>query len=1455
MLRHRVACAGLVWLCLVSLLATVTAVSVAGPAESTSWQVVGQIGGPTQGVAMQDNYAYVGIGLRLVVVDVTNPAAPTAAGTTAPFPYFVEGVAVSGSRAYVAAGAAGLRVVDISDPALPTEIGAWDSPGYAEGVAVSGSYAYLADGPYGLRAVDVSNPANPVPLGAAYDMNYANDVAAAGSHAYIAAAGAGLLIADLSDPGRPVEAGGLDTLGYAYGVAVSGTVAYVADGWEGLLIASVADPAQPVPLAALQTPGQPFGLALDSSRAYVADAYAGLTVVDVSDPAQPLVLGGSPTSGGHAGSVAAAGGIACVADRTLGLRVIDVANPADPVQVGSHREPFAARDVEVRGDVAYLTAGLSGFHTLDVSDPARPRLLATYDTQAWATFFTLDGDYAYAGTIIPGPGYGLHVLDISDPAQPALAGRFTDHMAETWGIDVEDGIAYIEDGWMLLILDVSDPHAPSFLSHSSTPGGGAGLAAREALLYIADGYEGLAVVDATDPAQPILLGSFQGDLDLAHDVAISGDMAYLADHFGMRIMEVTDPAHPQGRGFYDSPGLAQGIAVSGTLAYLADGGAGVQVVDAADPDNPLWAGGYDTAGYSHQVALAGDLLYVADDVGGLVVLQRTAGHVQEPSPAAQDTLGSPGYWPAVQRTLRRDAAAHAQPVDLPRWPQPAEPLRPVAPGSIESQRDAGRPAATCTVTTPADDGDGTLRRCLENAVAGDTVTFDPAVFPPASPATITVASDLPWLTQGGVTIDASNAGVVLDGSSAPAGTRGVVITSGGNRVQGLQIVGFPGDGVHINPGQYNLIGGDRGVGSGPLGQGNRISGNGGTGVMILGGTTLSNTVTGNLIGVDLSGTQMQGNGAGVVIGWGASYNRVGGSTPGERNIIGGSTGTYNAEVTVTEEGTRWNTIAGNYIGTDATGEAALRTSPPVEFWIAGVALGGQDNTLGPINVINGCTYGVVLNGADVRRNRVTGNRIGTNDGGTAAIGNFLHGVDIGGGATENRIGGDTPEERNLISGNGGSGVGLAGADTNDNVVIGNYIGVDHSGSLALGNAGDGVWIGATHNRVGGLEPGQRNVVSGNGAGGFNFIGGDASQNLVAGNYVGTDVSGTVDLGNVRCGSAIQMGANRNRIEGNLISGNGFGGVIFGDWGSDYNVLAGNRIGTDAAGAQAIPNDWLGVYLAWGSFNRIGGTQAGEGNLISGNPAGLALETMMAADRLVLGNLIGTDASGMLPLGNAGYGVGIVAGARAIVGGATPAERNVVSANGDSGIWITADGSVVAGNYVGVGADGDTPLGNSSQGVYIGGARNVVQGNQIAFSSLQGPGVRVDLYPANTLRRNAVWANGGQGILLSNGGNDILPAPVILTVTGYSIAGTACPGCTVEIFSDDEDEGRVYEGTTIADAAGIFGFGKGSPLAGPYLTTTATDSQGNTSEFSAPVARLGKVYLPLVVKNQASSIGR
>ncbi len=184
---------------------------------------------------------------------------------------------------------------------------------------------------------------------------------------------------------------------------------------------------------------------------------------------------------------------------------------------------------------------------------------------------------------------------------------------------------------------------------------------------------------------------------------------------------------------------------------------------------------------------------------------------------------------------------------------------------------------TIVVTSTADSGSGTLRQVLLDAQSGDTITFDTAIFPPSAPATISLTSGLPDITQGNLKIDASNTGVILDGSNiSEEWVYGLGFYSDGNTVHGLQIVNFSGVGIFLSSGaQYNIIGGDRSVGSGPLGQGNLVSGNRG-GIQLSGNGTSRNTITGNLVGTDAAGLGNQGNyETGIYVSDGASYNLIG----------------------------------------------------------------------------------------------------------------------------------------------------------------------------------------------------------------------------------------------------------------------------------------------------------------------------------------------------------------------------------------------------------------------------------------------------------------------------------------------------------------------------------------------------------------------------------------------------
>jgi hypothetical protein len=151
------------------------------------------------------------------------------------------------------------------------------------------------------------------------------------------------------------------------------------------------------------------------------------------------------------------------------------------------------------------------------------------------------------------------------------------------------------------------------------------------------------------------------------------------------------------------------------------------------------------------------------------------------------------------------------------------PVTPTLPAPTPTPR--GR---AIVVTSTADSGPGTLRQSLLTAQPYDTITFDPAVFPPDAPQTIAVTSGLPQIRQGYLTIDASDAGVILDGSQLPTDSwiPGLEIVSDENTIRGMQVVHFTGTGIVVAlHGRNNTVGGDRGIGAGPTGQGNLCSAN------------------------------------------------------------------------------------------------------------------------------------------------------------------------------------------------------------------------------------------------------------------------------------------------------------------------------------------------------------------------------------------------------------------------------------------------------------------------------------------------------------------------------------------------------------------------------------------------------------------------------------------------------
>ncbi len=680
----------------------------------------------------------------------------------------------------------------------------------------------------------------------------------------------------------------------------------------------------------------------------------------------------------------------------------------------------------------------------------------------------------------------------------------------------------------------------------------------------------------------------------------------------------------------------------------------------------------------------------------------------------------------------------------------------------------------------------------------------------------------------------------------------------GNVIAG-NLIGVNGDATvamaNLNAG-VNIIGGahDNTVGGTTDAERNIISGNMNSGVRIAGPATHGNDIVGNYIGTNIDGSYAIANNiAGVQI-----DDQSWGNTIGPVNLVSGNLGPG----ILIKGGATLNGVAANFIGTNALGGAALMNifGVRIEGSATYNSIGGV--TLTDANLISGNQFeGIYILDTGTIGNVVFSNTIGTNYGATAAVPNST-GVFITGGAQSNHVGQAT--SGNLIAGNFVNGVRIQGTGTNLNTVAGNTIGVDGTGSLALPNIIDGVTIalGAQENIIGGDTPDAGNLISGNSQHGVNLEGAATTNNIVSGNYIGVDPGGTSAIPNGEDGVHLRDGASGNTIGGdealerNVISGNTHYGVYLEDSGTDDNQISGNYIGTNAAGNAALPNGSSGVSLQNGSaFNTIGGTGPDEGNVISGNSGqGIYLVQSGTENNTISANIIGLDASGLAAVPNNHDGIMIQLDANAnIVGGSTPGERNIISGNLERGIRISdCSNNVIEENYIGTDISGIQPVGNGYDGVQISsGALNNTIGpeNRIVHNGYYGVGITDLATTGNIVTQNQIHSNGMGGIRLIDGANGGISPAYIGTVSlnPLTITGTACPGCAAEVFANpvDEEEGWIYLGSAVANGGGNWSLPV-SAIPAPFLTATATDATDGTSQFSYTVlSGVRSLFLPVI----------
>ena len=669
-------------------------------------------------------------------------------------------------------------------------------------------------------------------------------------------------------------------------------------------------------------------------------------------------------------------------------------------------------------------------------------------------------------------------------------------------------------------------------------------------------------------------------------------------------------------------------------------------------------------------------------------------------------------------------------------------------------------------------------------------------------------------------------------------------------------------GVAIDSSAFNSVGGNT------IAQRNIIAGNDYAGVAINNNFSHDNIVKGNYIGININGNTSADticNYYGIAIN--DSYNNIiGGSNISDRNIISGNA---DAGIAILGLLSANNTIKGNYIGTNVSGTDSISNGN-------GILLSGANNTAigGSVNneknVISGNRLaGIAMAYFGTRNNIVKGNFIGVDKTGLNPLSNHT-GIYLFSNANSNIIGGSLAGERNIISANYEMGICMEASDSN--IVKGNYIGPDSTGlqTFRFSNdtliQGNGLYFNsnAANNIAGGYNSGEGNLISGNRVYGLIYYG-NSPNNACIGNYIGVDKTGNVKMPNTT-GICVDGGANHNPIVNNVLSGNLAYGIFIVTTGTYYNELKGNMIGTNAAGTDSVPNQ-IGVILGGGTkYNTIGGTAVADRNIISGNYFnGIEVADSSTMYNNIIGNFIGTDVTGNSAIPNYN-GIGF-----ATLPSKNNIENNVVSGNKFVGILLyeRSDSNTVYSNKVGTTADGTTPLGNGAAGIVvdINSKYNKIgepgRGNIVAFNDTAGIILGDVNSKYNTLSANLVYNNSLMGIDIfpfgvnpndvndaDDGCNELMNYPIITEVINdfgsgetfmsgtldYTINGGPS-GIIIELFKSDNanlfghGDAINFLGSTLVDGTGNWSFTCFGLTGTDKVTATATDLFGNTSEYA------------------------
>jgi hypothetical protein len=588
------------------------------------------------GVYVVGEYIYATGSQKLHILSAAHPQSPRLCGY---FNLKIIAFDTLGQYAYAATADSGLYILDVSDPILPEVAAHFDTR--VDQISISGNIAYSIIPDSGLQVLDLANPLEPQVL--SFLPSETGALFISGNLAFIASR-AILKIIDISNPLNPYLIGHLYPPYSNYhiaGVYIYGNYAYITSNFTSglpdrsdsyLQIADISQPSNPVVAGQIELEWTLFSeIIVRNGNAYIKNDGGYLNVIDVTNPQNLNLISsyqtywdtirhinrGMAVADNHI--YLAAGGYEFL-DYYADFLILDISNPDTLVELGYY-DPGRPYSVILMGNYAYVADGdFAGLKIIDITNPSIPSITGSCAMPTISVNVAANDTIAYVASQAPNSWteFGLEVLNISDKVNPILIGSCHELGMFARCMTVAGSYAYIgADDFSysrgLRIVNVADAAAPYLVATYplSSSHGYMGVSIRDSLVYLTDATYGLRILNVIDPVHPEEVGNIQ-TFGGASDIGLYGIFAIVADYQdGLQIINIENPASPLIISSYTDVPYAYKLFIYGHYVYVGYQN-GIAVIDISDPYEPINLGGYDTPGTPSGIYCQGEYVYVAD---------------------------------------------------------------------------------------------------------------------------------------------------------------------------------------------------------------------------------------------------------------------------------------------------------------------------------------------------------------------------------------------------------------------------------------------------------------------------------------------------------------------------------------------------------------------------------------------------------------------------------------------------------------------------------------------------------------------------------------------------------------------------------------------------------------------------------------------------------------------------